>query len=311
MPMKEIKFPTLTVCPPKNTFTDLNYDLMLAEEVTLTNEKRNELYEYVVKLIDEHVYMDPWDKLHEENRFFNWYKGYTSMHDEPHYTRDTGAGGINYMYSIDTSAPSGVITSKYFGEKYNPSLFDKNLQYIIRVWPSKSIRYNENVTLHLEIERWSFPESGVSYDSFYLPNSLAEEEKKVFNESFSPPARGDPKSADSYNLVGDSCRNYPYNDPCKDKKTWHRMETDLLRQFRAYRSVTNKEIYEANLQMMPGFRLSWYYSGIDIDPEPLFEYPERFKDWSVQYKDNREFIREAIIYLNLHLRTCFIIILDS
>ena len=34
VPMKEIKFPKLTVCPPKNTFTDLNYDLMLAENVT-------------------------------------------------------------------------------------------------------------------------------------------------------------------------------------------------------------------------------------------------------------------------------------
>ena len=67
--MKEIKFPKLTVCPPKNTFTDINYDLMLTENVTLTNETKNELYEYVVAMIDEHVYMDPWDKIHEENRF--------------------------------------------------------------------------------------------------------------------------------------------------------------------------------------------------------------------------------------------------
>ena len=86
VPMKEIKFPKLSVCPPKNTFTDLNYDLMLAENVTLTNEKKNELYEYVVAMIDEHVYMDLWEKLHEENRFFSWYKGFTSMYYEPYVT---------------------------------------------------------------------------------------------------------------------------------------------------------------------------------------------------------------------------------
>ena len=31
-PMSEIRFPKVTVCPPKNTHTDLNYKLMLAEK---------------------------------------------------------------------------------------------------------------------------------------------------------------------------------------------------------------------------------------------------------------------------------------
>ena len=317
VPIKEIKFPKLTVCPPKNTFTDLNYDLMLAEEVTISNEERNELYEYVVELIDEHVYMDPWDKLHEENRFINWYKGFTSMPSgtaEPHYTGDAlAAGGVYYTYSIDTSAPSGVITSQYFGEKYNPNLVEDRLQYHIRVWPFKSIRYNENVTLHFKIERLSFPQSGSSYDNFYLPSSLMEEKQKFLNESFSPPAGGDPKSAGSYNLVGDFCRtdSSNENDPCKDSQTWHRMENDLCRKFWNFRKISAKERSEANLQMVPGFRVSWNYSGIDINQEPLFEYPVRFKNWTVQYKDNKEFIREANknIYHILSL-TCFINFLD-
>ena len=69
VPMSEIKFPKVTVCPPRNTFTDLNYDLMITENVTLSNDQKDELYEYVVELIDEHLYMDPWDRMHEENRF--------------------------------------------------------------------------------------------------------------------------------------------------------------------------------------------------------------------------------------------------
>ena len=45
VPMSEIKFPKVTVCPPRNTFTDLNYDLMVTENVTLSNDQKNELYE--------------------------------------------------------------------------------------------------------------------------------------------------------------------------------------------------------------------------------------------------------------------------
>lgn len=34
--MKEIKFPKVTVCPPRNTFTDLNYDFMLGRRFKIS-----------------------------------------------------------------------------------------------------------------------------------------------------------------------------------------------------------------------------------------------------------------------------------
>ena len=42
-PISEITFPKVTVCPPKDTFTDLNYDLMMLENMTMTNETREEI----------------------------------------------------------------------------------------------------------------------------------------------------------------------------------------------------------------------------------------------------------------------------
>ena len=44
--IEEITFPKVTVCPPKNTYTDLNYDLMMTENMTLDHETRNELANY-------------------------------------------------------------------------------------------------------------------------------------------------------------------------------------------------------------------------------------------------------------------------
>ena len=33
LPIRKIRFPKVTVCPPKNTYTDLNYDLIMAKNI--------------------------------------------------------------------------------------------------------------------------------------------------------------------------------------------------------------------------------------------------------------------------------------
>ena len=52
LPISEIRFPKVTVCPPKNTFTDLNYDLMITENKTVTEDMRDEMFRYAVELIE-------------------------------------------------------------------------------------------------------------------------------------------------------------------------------------------------------------------------------------------------------------------
>ena len=64
-PITELKFPNVTVCPPYNTFTDLNYDMMMVANKTLSKENRQELFQYAVELIEEHVAMDNLNKLQE------------------------------------------------------------------------------------------------------------------------------------------------------------------------------------------------------------------------------------------------------
>ena len=77
LPITELKFPNVTVCPPKNTLTDLNYDLVQSKNKVLSTEEKEELHSFFIEIVDENCYMDDWDKLFEENRFFNWYYGYT------------------------------------------------------------------------------------------------------------------------------------------------------------------------------------------------------------------------------------------
>ena len=252
VPMKEMKFPKLTVCPPKNTFTDLNYDLILAENVTLTDKKKNQLYEYIVAMIDEHVYMDPWDKLHEENRFYNWYNGFTSMYKEPHYR-----SSHLFEFEIFTTAASGVITTQYFEERFNPSLVENKQTYSIKLFPARSIRYNENVTLFFKIEQLSLLGGFDKIMVFKNGVDLQMFDANLLDISFNPPIS---------NTSNGQYQNFQYLYQLRD--------------------VSDREIAEANLRLMPGFRLTWYYTGIDFKPKP-------FKDNLKYDKINKDFIREV------------------
>ena len=53
LPITEITFPNVTVCPPKRTFTALNYDLALAENMTIRPEDRVKLVELVQETTSE------------------------------------------------------------------------------------------------------------------------------------------------------------------------------------------------------------------------------------------------------------------
>ena len=271
LPMSELKFPKVTVCPPKNTFTDLNYDLIITENVTLSNDQRNELYKYVVELIDEHLYMDPWNRMHEENRFYNWYSGFTPIYKEPYYDFDN-----YYDYTIVTSAPSGVITSDKFGEKFQPNLVEKKIFFEIKVFPPRSVRYNSNVTLHVELEKLSMTDLRGGWDdcgldqSYHIetdPDNLAnyimlDGDSTIVHKSYTPPSH--------------------YGDGGKRLITFNR-------------DVSEGELSGMDMDMMPGFRLSWYYTGMEFTPDPLMEFPI-FSDNYEYSKYNIDFVRKVFFY---------------
>ena len=52
---ENIKFPKVTVCPPKNTYTDLNYDLMMTANTSLTDETRYKLKTYAMELLHNYL----------------------------------------------------------------------------------------------------------------------------------------------------------------------------------------------------------------------------------------------------------------
>ena len=136
---------------------------MIAENITLTDKMRDELIEYSEKMIDEHIYTEKLDFLLEDDRYYNWYHGYTKL------SRPYSQGKTTRIFKLRSTATSGVVMTQYFGEQYQRYLLKKNerIYYSVHVYPPETVMNNTNVTLHLNMEPQSFQRYSTSSNALY------------------------------------------------------------------------------------------------------------------------------------------------
>ena len=82
LPITDITFPKVTVCPPKNTYTNLNYDLKKISNMTLGKDSRKELSDLALEVINDLTFeelMRNMSLFNEVNRYYNWYQGHTKV----------------------------------------------------------------------------------------------------------------------------------------------------------------------------------------------------------------------------------------
>ena len=247
LPIADIRFPKVTVCPPKNTFTDLNYDLMMTENVTLRQEMRDEMFKYALEVINEDGFSrNNWTKLQEGDRFYNWYHGYTQI-ISPYYDDNSGLNILIY-----TSATSGVITTQNFGEQFKAELVERKLYYNVDIWAPDSDKQNKNVTLHVKVEKASMTALGrKKKDKFRIGWDYPDADQTIVFKNYTPPA---PMSAQSVILT---------------------------------RDVSSEEVEAQKLDLMPGFRLTWWYTGAEVTPDNIYKYFGMNKHFVRLAKNNR------------------------
>ena len=70
------------VCPPKNSMTNLNYDLENLANMTLDNKTRNDLAKFAIQQVADFHYEDIIKQMRfflEENKYYNWYHGFSEV----------------------------------------------------------------------------------------------------------------------------------------------------------------------------------------------------------------------------------------
>lgn len=233
LPIRKITFPKVTVCPPKNTYTDLNYDLILANNITLSDKKRLKLLKNALSQIDDLSYMDKLNMLHEDYRFSNWYYRFTGI-GQPILDEDTG-----YMkLHIETSALAGSVNTQYFGEPFQKKKVANKVSLAVEINIPKSIRMDNNATLHFIVEKHSMQGLSNKSKEQYLMSltgggtEIPLPELVFINRSFTPP------------------RYYSRGFGLKK------------------RDIVTSDIDATIMNLMPGFKFSWFYTGIQFPLEP-------------------------------------------
>ena len=226
-PITELTLPKVTVCPPKYTYTNLNYDVMVTENLTLDNDTRKFLRNYAMNLIQHINFQEVLSNIsmiYEENRYYNWYHGHSDV-ILPYWGQgiactDSWCKEVSLKYYIRTRATSGVISTQYFGEKFNLTKIQKDILNIIKFDHPDEM---QNVT-----------DMGIK---FYVDNNVGQSMDTIFINNGFP--------LDNQN----------------NGKNWN--EPGSIKDFLFSRQISVSNNDELELELMPGFRLRWNHSGID------------------------------------------------
>ena len=133
---------------------------------------------------------------------------------------------------METSAASGIISNQHFGDKFDADKVETCLRFQINVHPPENVRNNPNVTFHFDIDKVSMKDVGYEY----LQHST-----NTYNEM---------KDMNSYTT------HTSENFTAPELWTYY---------IRLERVVSAEDLRQLKLNLMPGFRVKWYYSGTEVE----------------------------------------------
>lgn len=146
-PIAEAKFPKVTVCPPKGTLTNMNYDLTKVGGKSMSGDDKEEFVKVVTDLIIDQEIQDivEQDSSYKmENKYKSWFHGFTQF-ELPQFKQKES-------FIIFSTENSSAIETPYYGQNYSSSTFPFKLNYILAVHPPSNVTDPENYRSVLEIE---------------------------------------------------------------------------------------------------------------------------------------------------------------
>ena len=195
--ISDLTLPKITVCPPKNTYTNLNYDLIMAKNMTLDNDTRKYLKDSATEAALDYVFQEFMSNItmfEEDNRYYNWYHGYSKI-SMPHYAAD------KLQFTIDTSATLGTVTTKYFGTSFQPEDILTHLMFYLNIKVPSRVANSNNHSMNFEIQQVSMENLyDDEKDQIKLDNTMLKGPKDIhyYRKNFTPPSSDHSVSLNRY-----------------------------------------------------------------------------------------------------------------
>ena len=226
------------MCPPKNTGTNLNYDLVLSENLTLDNEGKEELAKFIKLTILEIIYDSVFEDVKsygETDKYRNWFDGITQLElpvDETGGYLTSTLKTTKFM-KVSTYAKSGTFVTPYFRENFDSKKFSLFAEFKLHIWIPNSVFKSKTVELILEIE----------YD-------LIE--------------RHDSQSFERVNVISDTTEKLESSH----KKIIRKISLGRRNVYIEFtRSLSQRDVENWSSRRMTGMNVSWYYSSPSVQPE--------------------------------------------
>ena len=249
-PIEELKFPNVTVCPPQDTYTTLNYDLQKLEGIEMDEATRNELFDLVFRQYHEYHVNETMESLEfiiEENRFQNWYLGLTNVTVPP--PMKLIKSGNKTQFNITTLSLSGSVQTIGFGQPFKEANFVPNLDLNVKI----GFHYNLDEKDRDKRETKGFNHEGtfLDKDDVYLS-----EEMNITIHWLSLGKSVSSPNWDKISVFDTIIQNETTEIPINCEGEWkdHSVHVQCQLEINYFRYTEDLDL---PLNAMPGFKLEW------------------------------------------------------
>ena len=150
LPISEVTFPLVTVCPPRNRLTNLNYDLVSLKNAKIDNKTKTTLSMLALKLINDAFFEKELALMTVESGFRNWYRGYDSIRLAVKSEELSGRKTVSWQ--VVSYASTGSVSTVGFKEGFDKQKFPLYSKQKVIIHLPEEIQYVENVSITIRIE---------------------------------------------------------------------------------------------------------------------------------------------------------------
>ena len=152
-PISELDIPNVIVCPPRNSFTSLNPDIVRSRNITFDEEQRRNLSQFVTDAVYEananakYAEFSAYRKNTGEGTYLNFYAGVSHI-SLPYIDH----ANDNKFYGFQTAALSGSFSTPYFGQPFDESKFEQEFQSEVYIYVSRQISDGGYIVVDIEYD---------------------------------------------------------------------------------------------------------------------------------------------------------------
>ena len=151
LPISDLEFPNVTVCPPKNSFTSLNPDLLRSRNVNFDEEKRKEFSDSVLDALFGASLNSKYKEFIEyrQDKYIDWYTGTSSIS----FPWDFRTFGVSEkIYDVKTTRPSGSFSTPYFRKSFSDQNFEKYSTNELMIYVPADMNNNASQIIEIDMD---------------------------------------------------------------------------------------------------------------------------------------------------------------